>query len=64
MSSLNRNDALPRPPETASACSTKCQDSEGVVALIETLIGEIDNELTESETEGRLVTSVWELAFC
>merc|ERR1712071_608873 len=37
------------PPETAKAYSKKSEESGGVIAMIDTLIKELDTEITEAE---------------
>merc|ERR1719162_1688083 len=54
LAQVRAHDAPPPPPETAAAYSKKSEDSGGVIAMIDTLIAELDKELTESETEEKL----------
>jgi len=42
------------PPETAKAYSKKSEESGGVIAMIDTLIKELDTEMTEAETNEKL----------
>merc|ERR1719345_319564 len=42
------------PPETAKAYSKKSGESGGVIAMIDTLIKELDTEMTEAETNEKL----------
>merc|ERR1712232_1285656 len=48
------------PPETAKAYSKKSEESGGVIAMIDTLIKELDTELTEAETEEKLAQEEYE----
>jgi septal ring factor EnvC (AmiA/AmiB activator) len=42
------------PPETAKAYSKKSEESGGVIAMIDSLIKELDTEMTEAETNEKL----------
>ena len=41
--------APPPPPETAGAYTKKSEESGGVIAMIDTLIADLDKEMTEAE---------------
>merc|ERR1719269_83884 len=43
--------APPPPPETAAAFSKKSEESNGVIAMIDTMIGDLTKEMTEAKTE-------------
>merc|ERR1719284_1897003 len=43
--------APPPPPETAAAFSKKSEESNGVIAMIDLMIGDLTKEMTESKTE-------------
>jgi chromosome segregation ATPase len=45
----HNGDAPPPPPETAGAYQKKSEESGGVIAMIDTLIKELDTEMTEAE---------------
>jgi len=47
----NKKDAPPPPPEAPGAYKKKGEESTGVIAMIDTLIRDLDKEMTESETE-------------
>jgi len=42
--------APPPPPETAAAYSKKSEESTGVIGMIDTLVKDLDKEMTEAET--------------
>jgi chromosome segregation ATPase len=46
-----KKDAPPPPPEAPGAYKKKGEESTGVIAMIDTLIRDLDKEMTESETE-------------
>merc|ERR1719335_1492043 len=52
---VRAHDAPPPPPETFGAYSKKSEEGGGVIAMIDTLIKELDTEMTEAETEEKLV---------
>jgi len=60
LAQVRAHDAPPPPPETAGAYSKKSEDSGGVIGMIDTLIAELDQELTESETEEKLAQEEYE----
>jgi len=47
----HRKDAPPPPPETFGAYSTKSGHATGVIEMIDLLIGDLDKEMTEAETD-------------
>jgi len=48
---LNRKDAPAPPPETAAAYMKKSGESNGVIAMMDLLVKDLDQEMTESATE-------------
>lgn len=52
--------APPPPPETAGPYQKKSESSNGVIGMIDTLIAELDKELTESETSEKLAQEDYE----
>jgi len=52
--SQQRRGAPPPPPETAAAYKKKGEESGGVIAMIDTLIKDLDTEMTEAETNEKL----------
>jgi chromosome segregation ATPase len=57
---VHAHDAPPPPPETFGAYSKKSEESGGVIAMIDTLIKELDTEMTEAETEEKLAQEEYE----
>merc|ERR1719171_1760313 len=53
-------DAPPPPPETFGAYSKKGEESNGVIAMMDLLIGELTKEMTEAETEEKLAQEEYE----
>merc|ERR1719502_2462683 len=51
---VSHHDAPPPPPETFGAYSKQSESGGGVIAMIDTLIKELDTEMTEAETEEKL----------
>jgi chromosome segregation ATPase len=51
---VHAHDAPPPPPETFGAYSKKSEEGGGVIVMIDTLIKELDTEMTEAETEEKL----------
>jgi len=47
----NKKDAPPPPPDAPGAYKKKGEESTGVIAMIDTLVRDLDKEMTESETE-------------
>merc|ERR1712160_23094 len=60
LAQVRAHDAPPPPPPTAAAYSKKSEDSGGVIGMIDSLIAELDKELTESETEEKLAQEEYE----
>mmetsp|Transcript_83167 Transcript_83167/g.174095 ORF Transcript_83167/g.174095 Transcript_83167/m.174095 type:complete len:741 (+) Transcript_83167:73-2295(+) len=50
-SSASQKDAPAAPPATWGAYSTKTEDNNGVIAMMDLLIKDLDKEMTEAETE-------------
>merc|ERR1719498_491335 len=61
---VHAHDAPPPPPETFGAYSKKSEESGGVIAMIDTLIKELDTEMTEAETEEKLAQEEYEEMMC
>merc|ERR1719473_560640 len=57
---VHAHDAPPPPPETFGAYSKKSEEGGGVIAMIDTLIKELDMEMTEAETEEKLAQEEYE----
>merc|ERR1719498_2406597 len=57
---VRSHDAPPPPPETFGAYSKKSEEAGGVIAMIHTLIKELDTEMTEAETEEKLAQEDYE----
>merc|ERR1712203_1290999 len=60
MVQVHAHDAPPPPPETAGPYQKKSEDSGGVIAMIDSLIAELDRELTEAETGEKLAQEEYE----
>jgi len=60
LAQVRAHDAPPPPPEAPGAYKKKGEESGGVIAMIDTLIAELDKELTESETEEKLAQEEYE----
>jgi septal ring factor EnvC (AmiA/AmiB activator) len=60
LAQVRAHDAPPPPPETAGAYQKKSEDSGGVIAMIDSLIADLDKELTEAETEEKLAQEEYE----
>jgi len=54
--------APPPPPETAAAYKKKSQESNGVIAMVDLLVADLDKEMTESETEEKSAQADYEKA--
>merc|ERR1740117_1946095 len=54
--------APPPPPATAAAFSKKSEESNGVIALIDLMIGDLTQEITEGETSEKLAQEDYETA--
>jgi hypothetical protein len=57
---VSSHDAPPPPPETQDAYKKQGEAGNGVIAMIDTLIKELDTEMTEAETEERLAQEDYE----
>jgi len=51
LASKQRKEAPPPPPATAAAYTKKSQGSNGVVAMMDLLVKDLDQEMTEAEVE-------------
>merc|ERR1719324_492161 len=51
LAEVSAHAAPPPPPETAAAFSKKSEESNGVIAMIDTMIGDLTKEMTEAKTE-------------
>merc|ERR1719454_1390041 len=60
MVQVRAHDAPPPPPEAPGAYKKKSEESGGVIAMIDSLIGELDKEMTEAETEEKLAQEEYE----
>merc|ERR1719157_524188 len=60
MVQVRAHDAPPPPPEAPGAYKKKGEESGGVIAMIDSIIAELDKELTESETEEKLAQEEYE----
>merc|ERR1719238_713080 len=60
LAQVHAHDAPPPPPETFGAYQKKSEDSGGVIAMIDSLIADLDKELTEAETEEKLAQEEYE----
>jgi len=58
--SLHSQVAPPPPPEAPGAYKKKSEEGGGVIAMIDTLIKELDTEMTEAETEEKLAQANYE----
>merc|ERR1719161_2005617 len=54
LAQIRHHDAPPPPPEAPKAYSKKSEESGGVIAMIDSIIAELDKEMTEAETEEKL----------
>jgi chromosome segregation ATPase len=57
---VHAHGAPPPPPETFGAYSKKSEEGNGVIAMIDTLVKELDTEMTEAETEEKLAQEEYE----
>merc|ERR1719316_2280464 len=48
------------PPATAAAFSKKSEESNGVIAMIDVMIADLDKEMTEGKTEEKLAQEDYE----
>merc|ERR1719263_895039 len=60
MAQIRSHDAPPPPPEAPGAYQKKSEDSGGVIAMIDSLIADLDKEMTEAETEEKLAQEEYE----
>jgi len=60
MVQVRAHDAPPPAPEAPGAYQKKTEDSGGVISMIDSLIGELDKEMIEAETEERLAQEEYE----
>jgi len=51
LAEVSAHAAPPPPPETAAAFSKKSEESNGVIAMIDTMIGDLTKEMTEAKAE-------------
>ena len=60
LAQVHQHDAPPPPPEAPGAYSKKSEDSGGVISMIDSLIADLDKEMTEAETEEKLAQEEYE----
>merc|ERR1719171_2081500 len=60
LAQVRQHDAPPPPPEAPGAYSKKSEESGGVISMIDSLIAELDKEMTEAETEEKLAQEEYE----
>jgi len=60
MVQVRAHDAPPPPPEAPGAYKKKGEESGGVIAMIDSIIAELDMEMTEAETEEKLAQEEYE----
>jgi uncharacterized phage infection (PIP) family protein YhgE len=60
LAQVRHHDAPPPPPEAPGAYSKKSEESGGVIAMIDSLIADLDKEMTEAETEEKLAQEEYE----
>merc|ERR1712160_146182 len=60
LAQVHMHDAPPPPPEAPAAYAKKTEDGNGVIAMIDSLIGDLDRELTEAETGEKLAQEEYE----
>jgi chromosome segregation ATPase len=51
LAQIGARDAPPPPPESIDAYSKKSEESNGIIAMMDTLIKDLDKEMTEAEVE-------------
>jgi len=51
LAQIRARDAPPPPPESIDAYSKKSEESNGIIAMMDTLIKDLDKEMTEAEVE-------------
>merc|ERR1719498_1636827 len=54
--------APPPPPETAAAFAKKSEESNGVIAMIDVMVGDLTKEMTEAKTEEQLAQEDYDKA--
>jgi len=60
LAQVHMHDAPPPPPQAPAAYAKKTEDGNGVIAMIDSLIGDLDRELTEAETGEKLAQEEYE----
>merc|ERR1719451_45825 len=60
VASHKQMDAPPPPPEAPGAYKKKGEESGGVIAMIDSLVKDLDTEMTEAETEEKLAQEEYE----
>merc|ERR1712137_1439083 len=60
MAQIRSHDAPPPPPEAPGAYKKKGEESGGVISMIDSLIAELDKQMTEAETEEKLAQEEYE----
>merc|ERR1711957_1114734 len=60
LAQVHMHDAPPPPPEAPAAYAKKTEDGNGVIAMIDSLIGDLDREMTEAETGEKLAQEEYE----
>jgi len=60
MAQIRSHDAPPPPPEAPGAYKKKGEESGGVISMIDSLVAELDKEMTEAETEEKLAQEEYE----
>jgi len=60
LAQVRHHAAPPPPPEAPGAYSKKSEESGGVIAMIDSLIADLDKEMTEAETEEKLAQEEYE----
>jgi septal ring factor EnvC (AmiA/AmiB activator) len=60
MAEISSHVAPPPPPETAAAYTKKSEDNNGVIAMIDLLIADLDKEMTEAKTTEKLAQEEYE----
>lgn len=60
MAQVHVHDAPPPPPEAPGAYKKKGEESGGVIAMIDSLVADLDKEMTVAETEEKLAQEEYE----
>merc|ERR1719451_66228 len=60
VASHKQMDAPPPPPEAPGAYKKKGEEGGGVIAMIDSLVKDLDTEMTEAETEEKLAQEEYE----